>query len=136
MANIPPKNFLLKVLSVLICVHLWFHVSGFPLKQAVLLAGRFDPEMLISKSGSDAAALCAVEQAELHQVRLVDFLDGVFFFAEGSRNCIEPDRPAGIFLQDGEHQVAVHFVEAMRSEEHTSELQSHSDLVCRLLLEK
>src|SRR5438034_10499766 len=28
-----------------------------------------------------------------------------------------------------------HFAEA-RSEEHTSELQSHSDLVCRLLLEK
>src|SRR5260221_7201316 len=26
--------------------------------------------------------------------------------------------------------------EGMRSEEHTSELQSHSDLVCRLLLEK
>src|SRR5438034_4856028 len=28
------------------------------------------------------------------------------------------------------------FVENGRSEEHTSELQSHSDLVCRLLLEK
>src|SRR5438034_3199146 len=27
-------------------------------------------------------------------------------------------------------------LEEMRSEEHTSELQSHSDLVCRLLLEK
>src|SRR5215211_9146984 len=27
-------------------------------------------------------------------------------------------------------------LEAARSEEHTSELQSHSDLVCRLLLEK
>src|SRR5260221_10967419 len=27
-------------------------------------------------------------------------------------------------------------VETSRSEEHTSELQSHSDLVCRLLLEK
>src|SRR5438034_4395722 len=26
--------------------------------------------------------------------------------------------------------------QALRSEEHTSELQSHSDLVCRLLLEK
>ena len=26
--------------------------------------------------------------------------------------------------------------EDLRSEEHTSELQSHSDLVCRLLLEK
>src|SRR5437773_4653690 len=28
------------------------------------------------------------------------------------------------------------FVAGMRSEEHTSELQSHHDLVCRLLLEK
>src|SRR5438034_3579380 len=28
------------------------------------------------------------------------------------------------------------YVDAVRSEEHTSELQSHSDLVCRLLLEK
>src|SRR5260221_8481645 len=27
-------------------------------------------------------------------------------------------------------------IKKMRSEEHTSELQSHSDLVCRLLLEK
>src|SRR5438034_5352503 len=27
-------------------------------------------------------------------------------------------------------------INALRSEEHTSELQSHSDLVCRLLLEK
>src|SRR5438034_4524402 len=33
-----------------------------------------------------------------------------------------------------ERQPAHHLVE--RSEEHTSELQSHSDLVCRLLLEK
>src|SRR5260221_8829975 len=29
-----------------------------------------------------------------------------------------------------------HPMQATRSEEHTSELQSHSDLVCRLLLEK
>src|SRR5438132_9631110 len=29
-----------------------------------------------------------------------------------------------------------HLIERLRSEEHTSELQSHSDLVCRLLLEK
>src|SRR5947207_9724085 len=35
--------------------------------------------------------------------------------------------------------VAIPYVQAswfVRSEEHTSELQSHSDLVCRLLLEK
>src|SRR5438034_10588429 len=30
----------------------------------------------------------------------------------------------------------LHAAEEPRSEEHTSELQSHSDLVCRLLLEK
>src|SRR5260221_5971311 len=33
-----------------------------------------------------------------------------------------------------DHLAAQH--ETKRSEEHTSELQSHSDLVCRLLLEK
>src|SRR5947207_11793156 len=37
-------------------------------------------------------------------------------------------------LQCASH--AVGMCERCRSEEHTSELQSHSDLVCRLLLEK
>src|SRR5256885_11865048 len=40
----------------------------------------------------------------------------------------------------GDHQVAIHFaahgVRSVRSEEHTSELQSPCNLVCRLLLEK
>src|SRR5438132_3755562 len=56
---------------------------------------------------------------------------------------------AGALGQRGEHgslarrhdgeartRVAQQVVELVRSEEHTSELQSHSDLVCRLLLEK
>src|SRR5438034_7637133 len=38
------------------------------------------------------------------------------------------------FAQHG--QACAVLCEAGRSEEHTSELQSHSDLVCRLLLEK
>src|SRR5438034_6657724 len=38
----------------------------------------------------------------------------------------------GVLRDLGEDSVSFHF----RSEEHTSELQSHSDLVCRLLLEK
>src|SRR5207249_8320735 len=37
---------------------------------------------------------------------------------------------------DGWKQVAAEFNRAARSEEHTSELQSRFDLVCRLLLEK
>src|SRR5438132_10904430 len=39
----------------------------------------------------------------------------------------------GVDVDDQEDKV---MVRAERSEEHTSELQSHSDLVCRLLLEK
>src|SRR5260221_6425173 len=41
----------------------------------------------------------------------------------------------GADATDGAHRAAGHAA-ACRSEEHTSELQSHSDLVCRLLLEK
>src|SRR5437773_2984822 len=33
-------------------------------------------------------------------------------------------------------RISAHFYFYIRSEEHTSELQSHHDLVCRLLLEK
>src|SRR5436190_13965251 len=38
--------------------------------------------------------------------------------------------------RDLEFDVAASTLNSRRSEEHTSELQSHSDLVCRLLLEK
>src|SRR5438034_4402659 len=34
------------------------------------------------------------------------------------------------------HSIVIAAASTPRSEEHTSELQSHSDLVCRLLLEK
>src|SRR5436190_18565970 len=39
-------------------------------------------------------------------------------------------------LRREEAVVATQQIPGRRSEEHTSELQSHSDLVCRLLLEK
>src|SRR5260221_10574586 len=47
------------------------------------------------------------------------------------RNATDPDRGGATVI--GDRDV---FVIRQRSEEHTSELQSHSDLVCRLLLEK
>src|SRR5256712_9427151 len=49
------------------------------------------------------------------------------------------DDPVGRLLQDLIYQGGVdqsHIKWVKRSEEHTSELQSRSDLVCRLLLEK
>src|SRR5574343_1423790 len=38
--------------------------------------------------------------------------------------------------EDAARACAVDLLQHIRSEEHTSELQSHHDLVCRLLLEK
>src|SRR5260221_10449004 len=43
---------------------------------------------------------------------------------------------ADLFVLPGYEFKAVNAMLTNRSEEHTSELQSHSDLVCRLLLEK
>src|SRR5947207_10072628 len=46
----------------------------------------------------------------------------------------DQDLQALVMRQIGDNPRVVGIV--LRSEEHTSELQSHSDLVCRLLLEK
>src|SRR5436190_15414467 len=49
------------------------------------------------------------------------------------------EQPHGIVQPRGvgnKHRFSKQLPQAERSEEHTSELQSHSDLVCRLLLEK
>src|SRR5438034_6876829 len=51
------------------------------------------------------------------------------------RRDADPDRLPGD-PRRGHHHVALGHPELRRSEEHTSELQSHSDLVCRLMLEK
>src|SRR5438034_8166509 len=63
---------------------------------------------------------------------------GLHTSAAPRRKC--PARPCRPLRPDGAaHQgpsAASSRWDAPRSEEHTSELQSHSDLVCRLLLEK
>ena len=54
---------------------------------------------------------------------------------QGSRNISKPlMTPLIVIKRSG--RAADMIAEMCRSEEHTSELQSHSDLVCRLLLEK
>src|SRR5947207_5152999 len=47
-----------------------------------------------------------------------------------------PDALGAEPRQPAEREFALLLAAEQRSEEHTSELQSHSDLVCRLLLEK
>src|SRR5438034_7455878 len=55
------------------------------------------------------------------------------------RTAQSPPMRHGVHLPHDSHCVvraAYRLLQFYRSEEHTSELQSHSDLVCRLLLEK
>ena len=49
----------------------------------------------------------------MHEIGLVHFLDGVFFFAEGSGQSAQPDGSTGIFIEQGDHEIAVDFVEAV-----------------------
>src|SRR4051812_43712315 len=81
------------------------------------------------EEGADLALLRLHHQAGVH--RLVDLLEirriaGVEVLAARQVG----DRAQRLLVQTHVHRPAV------RSEEHTSELQSHVNLVCRLLLEK
>src|SRR5438034_3553639 len=52
------------------------------------------------------------------------------------RSCADRSAPDGIDTAGDLLAHGLELVSQARSEEHTSELQSHSELVCRLLLEK
>src|SRR5690242_21535122 len=56
--------------------------------------------------------------------------------APGTRPAVARDLRLGLVLLRDRRRGAAVAVAALRSEEHTSELQSHVNLVCRLLLEK
>src|SRR5436190_7558299 len=55
---------------------------------------------------------------------------------EQGQNCTNYSYLPVTALTGGAENASKLFTFSARSEEHTSELQSHSDLVCRLLLEK
>ena len=78
-----------------------------------LALGEFAAEILIGTGSGDAAARSAIEHADLHEIRLVHFLDGVFFFAEGRGERAEAYGTTAVFIDKRDHQVAVNFVEAV-----------------------
>src|SRR5438034_3091606 len=83
---------------------------------------------IYSLSLHDALPIC--RGGERREVGLVL----VHHAVDAEADAPDPCRPVGVAVDDvprGDHERG-----RTRSEEHTSELQSHSDLVCRLLLEK
>src|SRR5690606_40471278 len=84
---------------------------------------RYHSSFLINTGGFNLLvdAGDGVSRALMHQKVLYNFIDGVLI------SHFHPDHYAGLTSL---------IVQMKRSEEHTSELQSRENLVCRLLLEK
>ena len=75
-----------------------------------------------------APAWGAVEQAQLHQVRLVNLLDGVFFLTERRGDGAYSHGPAGIFLDNREQKIAVHVIEPVFvHSQHRQGIASHAE---------
>src|SRR5690606_41764885 len=100
---------------------------------------RFSHALLYAYSVCTGTAATAIYPLSLH--------DALPISSAGSRRCRSPrassDRsrtswagPVGLAERHGAPGVRVLQVIDSRSEEHTSELQSRENLVCRLLLEK
>src|SRR5260221_2370566 len=78
----------------------------------------------------------------LHDALPICFMELAETTARGAQR--ETDEEAGADIEidrkstrlNSSHTVISYAVFCLKKEEHTSELQSHSDLVCRLLLEK
>src|SRR5260221_300839 len=89
----------------------------------------FSKRRMGSKNNPSAAVLRSPESARVRKYREIGVTPG----RPGRFTSAKPWHAVAM-AQSAE--AAIKGVEAWRSEEHTSELQSHSDLVCRLLLEK
>src|SRR5690242_21038258 len=95
----------------------------------------------MSPRATSALTVASVERNEkLTSTRLVSF-EQAFFRALSSRlrvadGSVYEAEPATVNLVERVNAWEVPFEVPARSEEHTSELQSHVNLVCRLLLEK
>src|SRR5438034_11664997 len=75
---------------------------------------------------------------EIYTLSLHDALPISLFWPAASKEIFRGKSPAGVEAKSSKAALNSGFPSGprRRSEEHTSELQSHSDLVCRLLLEK
>ena len=78
--------------------------------------------MLVGQLRGYASSWSAVEKTNLDQKWFVDFFDGVGLFGKRGGEGVHADWAALIFLDDGEQQTAIHFVETVAI--HFEHLQS------------
>src|SRR3989454_5483626 len=97
-------------------------------RDAFALAAKLDRPVLLY-IGSDACRWCAETDREIYTDREIGALINALFVP------IRVDRDERPDVAQ-RYQAAVERLAGLRSEEHTSELQSPCNLVCRLLLEK
>src|SRR2546421_2027679 len=85
-----------------------------------------------------AAGLVAITSCERRRGCAGEYCGTLVFAAPGEPDILLPAVTQQQYAQDiaGQLFLSVLLLRHGRSEEHTSELQSRSDLVCRLLLEK
>ena len=83
------------------------------LEEHVLFTRREYPEVLVRQLRRDPPALRAVEEPYLDKERLVDFFDRVGLFRKRRRQGVQANRPTLVFLNDGQQQATIDFVESM-----------------------
>src|SRR5947207_2471300 len=115
----------------------------------VSLVKRYAPGSVILTEGAPGGQLHIIHQGQVRISKVVpgvgeealtilspgDFFGEVEFF-DGSPASAHAIAHSECEILAIPHREVEGLMQSRRSEEHTSELQSHSDLVCRLLLEK
>ena len=69
------------------------------------------PNMLIGCLCGKTAARGTGEEADLHEIRLADILDGRALFTDSGRNGVDPDRTAIEFMNDRLQDLIVQIIQ-------------------------
>src|SRR2546427_5998654 len=124
--------FLLRAMAALIVMAAASAQQPEPKHETIVVTGVYEPIAIDEVDRS--VRVLPVQGEELLSNTLVDFLrlDPSIDIRERAPNGLQAD----ISIRGGTFGQTLVLVDGQRSEEHTSELQSQSNLVCRLLLEK
>src|SRR5690242_18005751 len=82
-------------------------------EERVLALSRLQSEVLVGEMRYGPSPRSAIQEADLHEERLVDLFDRVGFFGEGRRQRVHADGTTLVLVDDGQQQLAVDLVEAV-----------------------